>query len=617
MTVGTRRQRVRTDRAQGDDARVVAAFSEVAVMTTTGTVPLPDILRLVGRRLCDLLGVSRCSVYLRRADGRFQGQVGHCAGRSIDAGVRRLVSGGDGDRFTAEIVAGAAPVVVHDASHDPRTIQRTMREWGVVDMLGVPLVVDGDVIGIIYADNQSSPREYTAQDISLARAFAGLSALAVQQAWLYQQLRERARVIDHQRRVLDETTLVQTRVTQAVLDGVDAAGILDVIAATLGRPVTLYDPTPAAVSAHGSGPAFTGPLGPAQLAEPWARAAIDRLTGAWASTLLPARPETRHRRLWVRMAVDGQVIGYLEACEVGRPFGDADARALEQAAMALAVKLVTDQRAEELFRQERDEYVLDLLYGRRDHQALLRKADGFGLHPSAGHVVVLARYWRGETGAAQRAERRERLGDLLAERLAGAGTVVATAAAPDADLILAELPGGETAAWVGSAGSAGAALRAAFDDLSARLGVRYAVLSGVCRTLRDLPGHVEAVRDIARVLHEADATARFVIAGDLAVVRLIAGREGLPGAHAYADALLRPLAEHDAATGGALLATLEAFLRCDAQVRQTAVALSVHENTVRYRLKRIRDVSSIDPERLDSLVAVAVALRTRLLVAGP
>lgn len=606
-TADTRPTQAKPSRTEVYDARILAAFAEVAVMTTTGTVPLTDVLRLVGRRLCDLLDVTRCSVYLRRADGRFQGQVGHCVGRSIDAGVRKLVSGGTRDRFTAEIVATAAPVVVHDASHDSRTIQHTMRQWGVVDMLGVPLVVAGDVIGIIYVDNQSRPRTYTAHDISLARAFAGLSALAVQQAWLYQQLDQRARVIDHQRQVLDETTLVQTRVTQAVLDGVDVAGILDVIAGALGRPVTLYDATPAAMPIQAAEPAAGTALTPAQLAEPWVRTAIAGLTGPRTSMVLPARPETRYRRLWVRMAVDGQLIGYLEAGEAGRPFGDSDARALEQAAMALAVRLVTDQRAEELYRQEREEHVLDLLYGRRDDQALLRKAGQFGLHPSATHVVVLARYWRGETAAVQRRERRERLGALLTEHLGQSGEegeVVATAAAPDADLILIEVPGQETG---------GTAVRAAFGEATVRLGVRFAVLSGVCRSLRDLPGAVEAVGDIAHLLHEAGATARFVTAGELAVVRLIAGREGLAGARAHADALLRPLAEHDAATGGALLATLEAFLRCDAQVRLTAAALQVHENTVRYRLNRIRETSGIDPERLDSLVAVAVALRTRRL----
>jgi DNA-binding PucR family transcriptional regulator len=41
--------------------------------------------------------------------------------------------------------------------------------------------------------------------------------------------------------------------------------------------------------------------------------------------------------------------------------------------------------------------------------------------------------------------------------------------------------------------------------------------------------------------------------------------------------------------------------------------LSVHENTVRYRLSRIREISAIEPERLDALLGVAVALQVQTL----
>src|ERR1700722_11926668 len=193
---------------------VVGAFEEVALLASSDSADMNDVLRLVGRRLCELLRVSRCSVYLRRNDGRFQGQVGYCIGRrSIDAGVSKLVAGVSRDLFTAEIVRTAAPVLVRNAARDPRTIQRTMRQWGVRDMLGVPLVADGEVIGIIYVDNQGVHHDYTGRDVKLAQAFAGLSALAVRQAWLYRQLGERTEIIDEQRRILGESAAVHNRGT--------------------------------------------------------------------------------------------------------------------------------------------------------------------------------------------------------------------------------------------------------------------------------------------------------------------------------------------------------------------------------------------------------------------
>ena len=59
----------------------------------------------------------------------------------------------------------------------------------------------------------------------------------------------------------------------------------------------------------------------------------------------------------------------------------------------------------------------------------------------------------------------------------------------------------------------------------------------------------------------------------------------------------------------ALVETLRAFVSCQAQIRATATALAVHENTVRYRLNRIREVAGIEPERLDVLLSVSMAMQ--------
>ena len=57
------------------ESAVIDAFSEITTEAIT-TAPLPDVLGLLGQKLCHLLGVTRCSVYLRDADGRFRGAAG-------------------------------------------------------------------------------------------------------------------------------------------------------------------------------------------------------------------------------------------------------------------------------------------------------------------------------------------------------------------------------------------------------------------------------------------------------------------------------------------------------------------------------------------------------------
>ncbi|MFD6071987.1 MULTISPECIES: PucR family transcriptional regulator [Amycolatopsis] len=59
-----------------------------------------------------------------------------------------------------------------------------------------------------------------------------------------------------------------------------------------------------------------------------------------------------------------------------------------------------------------------------------------------------------------------------------------------------------------------------------------------------------------------------------------------------------------------LLQTLETFLRRGGR-RQTAAALHVHPNTVDYRLRRIADLTGLDPTRLEHVALVSAALAAR------
>ena len=598
-------------------ADVVGAFEEVALLASVDSAGMTDVLRLVGRRLCELLDVSRCSVYLRRGDGKFQGQVGYCVGRgSIDAGVSKLVSGGRHDLFTAEIVQTMAPVLVRDAPRDPRTVQRTMRLWGVRDMLGVPLVVDHEVIGIIYVDNQGKDHTYTDREIQLAQAFAGLSALAVRQGWLYRQLGERAKVIDEQRRVLGESAAVHSRVTRAVLDGATIEEILALIVELLGKPVVLYGPdlTVRSWSVPGSLAQRTCPaLTAADAALPLVQQALRELGDGRSAVMLRATPQWHCRRLLVRLVADQACVGYLELCELGRSFSRVDSTALEQAGMAVSLKLLSAQHSAELYRQEREEYFADVLSGRKDPGSLRQHASSFGLDAAKKHLVLRLQYDNEAVGDAETGNaRRQAVQSLIAAELDGSLPCVASAGVPGADLLLLEAPGHE--GWL-AASSPGGQLAAAFGQLTGRFAVRFAVVSEPCQ-LGDLPSAAERVREITGLLQETSTVPRLVLARDLELIRLITRRDGLLGAQRYAEELLSPLVEHDRANGGALVDTLHAFVGCQAQIRATAAQLSVHENTVRYRLSRIREISAIEPERLDALLSVAVALQVRSLYAG-
>lgn len=64
---------------------------------------------------------------------------------------------------------------------------------------------------------------------------------------------------------------------------------------------------------------------------------------------------------------------------------------------------------------------------------------------------------------------------------------------------------------------------------------------------------------------------------------------------------LAPLREHGA-TGNDVLTTVRTYLAHDRRVDETAGALHLHRNTVRYRLSRFTDITGLDLERTDDFV---------------
>ncbi len=57
-----------------------------------------------------------------------------------------------------------------------------------------------------------------------------------------------------------------------------------------------------------------------------------------------------------------------------------------------------------------------------------------------------------------------------------------------------------------------------------------------------------------------------------------------------------------------LLKTLSMYFACDLSLKETARALHIHINTLHYRLKRIEDLTQLNPRKLADLVTMYLAL---------
>ncbi|MDQ3704340.1 MAG: helix-turn-helix domain-containing protein [Chloroflexota bacterium] len=92
------------------------------------------------------------------------------------------------------------------------------------------------------------------------------------------------------------------------------------------------------------------------------------------------------------------------------------------------------------------------------------------------------------------------------------------------------------------------------------------------------------------------------------IAPLVEAMRADPQKAAYYLDLLEPLRQYDREHHGDLLKTLSAYLRHGGNSAQTANALFIHRNSLRYRLSRIQALTALDPDDPDARLALQIAL---------
>ena len=138
---------------------------------------LDELLAVLLPRIRDILGRTRarCSCSTRRRTSWWRGRR---------SGSRRRSSRGSGSPSAAASPAGSRrpeqPVILDDVDHAD-VLNPILREKGIKSMLGVPLLVDGDAIGVLHVGTLVH-RRFTADDVELLELVADRVALAIERA---------------------------------------------------------------------------------------------------------------------------------------------------------------------------------------------------------------------------------------------------------------------------------------------------------------------------------------------------------------------------------------------------------------------------------------------------
>jgi len=109
---------------------------------------------------------------------------------------------------------------------------------------------------------------------------------------------------------------------------------------------------------------------------------------------------------------------------------------------------------------------------------------------------------------------------------------------------------------------------------------------------------------------------------DLGLYRLLAGLHHPAGGVARAELqrfhaeTLGALVQYDHEHGADLVQTLAVYFAENANASRAAASLSVHRNTLAYRLRRIAEITGVDLEDPEARLALQVALAIHRLVSA-
>jgi signal transduction histidine kinase len=143
---------------------------------------LDDLFEVLLPRIREILEADTCAVLLLdEATNELVARAAVGIEEEVERGIRIPVGGG----FAGRVAADRQAVILDDVDHAD-VLNPILREKGIKSMLGVPLLVGGDALGVIHVGTLVH-RRFTTQDVELLQLVAQRVALAIERARVHEQ----------------------------------------------------------------------------------------------------------------------------------------------------------------------------------------------------------------------------------------------------------------------------------------------------------------------------------------------------------------------------------------------------------------------------------------------
>jgi GAF domain-containing protein len=469
----------------------------------------------------------------------------------------------------------ATPNYLHDTrfTHDPG-LDDTFRAEGIAALVGVPLIWDQQVIGLLFVADRYH-RTHDASSVSILSTLATHGAVAVRNAKAFEEANvalhnaETARTeLERHTRNIQAAAEAHEQMTSLLAKGASLSALCEAVARLLEGSVLIVDEASHVIS-RGTCPGYQSDA-----------ASAYQPHGAESDAIRQALNGSRRAGRSVVAYQAGE-----ETCRVVAVIGGNDMlgaillfrrtamdqlaiRTLERCASIIGVVLLSQERMEAAKTRDASALLRNMISFRQDDPGLMRdRAEGVGISIDQPLSLMLI-----ETDDLEAAYVMRRLrtvtpfSGVLFEEIDGAIAVLCgTTRANDVVQTFTTLAGRE-------------------------FGIDFrGVLSKPVRAVAEIPALYAAIRRALAVLKRLGVKGQIVPQNEMALYSVLFETHDRVSLEAYLEATIGNLMVQDEKRGSDLLATLLCYFDHSQNATETAAQLGIHVNTVRQRLATIEE----------------------------
>jgi adenylate cyclase len=182
------------------ERQALHALYEVG-QTISSTLELEEVLNQVMDRIIELTGAERSLLMLQNEDTH---EMEVSVARNVDKAVLAQADFSVSRTIVQQVATEGKSVATTNAQADPRfASQESVVAYSLRSILCVPLIVRDRVTGVIYADNRIRTGLFGDKERDLLAAFANQAAIAIDNARLFDRVRQQLAAITMMKNLMD------------------------------------------------------------------------------------------------------------------------------------------------------------------------------------------------------------------------------------------------------------------------------------------------------------------------------------------------------------------------------------------------------------------------------